>query len=72
MKLTQGAFAEHGRAINAALGAARAALQNEATTRERVERLEPAIQRHEELVHLHARLLNRGFWGRLRWLFLGR
>lgn len=37
---------------------AEAALQNEAVTRVRVKRLED--------------LLERGFWGRLKWLFLGR
>ncbi len=37
---------------------AAAALQNEALTRGRVKRLED--------------LLERGFWGRLKWLFLGR
>lgn len=44
---------------------AEAALQNEALTRERVATLE----RHALAVGV---VLSRSFWGRLRWLLLGR
>jgi len=42
-----------------------AALQNEAVTRQRVEALESGLS-------YLAAVLSRGFWGRLRWLILGR
>jgi len=55
------------------------AIQNERLTRERVERLErtaseltKAISANTESILILCKLLGRGFWGRLRWLLLGR
>jgi len=45
-----------------------AALHNEAVTRGRVTKLEVAMRQ----VFEGSEPLRRGFWGRLRWLFLGR
>ena len=51
------------------------AIQNERLTRERVERLEETVRTHGFLLtndgNIYAKL-SRGFWGRLRWLLLGR
>ena len=55
---------------------ASAALQNERLTRERVERLETharVADRRIDVLELARNAFDeRGFWGRLRWLLLGR
>ena len=52
-----------------------AALVNEHLTRQRVDRLEHVSQLrdswHSSLAD-EVKVLRRGFWGRFRWLFLGR
>ena len=54
---------------------AEAALTNEQLTRQRVELLERKVKDHDLFMfndqNIYAKL-SRGFWGRLRWLFLGR
>jgi len=59
---------------------AEAALKNEYLTRERVDRLE-TLERigasrqdlaDRRITYLESILMRRGFWGRLRWLLLGR
>ena len=50
-------------------GLARAAIHNEATTRERVEKLETAMQHAEGWLVAFS---HRTLWGRLRWLLTGR
>ena len=52
--------------------AAAAAIQNERLTRERVERLERAAPITERRLRALEDLGAREFWGRLRWLLLGR
>ena len=53
-----------------------AAYQNEYLTRQRVERLERQLAEWRSLAadswRAHEAVLSRGFWGRLRWLLLGR
>lgn len=55
---------------------AEAALNNEALTRERVDRLEADLRNLREVSsdswRGHEVILCRGFWGRLGWLLIGR
>ncbi len=51
---------------------AEAALTNEQITRDRTAALERRTAALAAQAAAHGSLLNRGFWGRLRWLFLGR
>jgi hypothetical protein len=53
------------RKLQAEAEVAAAALQNEQVTRQRVKGLEAGIE-------YLASVLGRGFWGRLRWLALGK
>ena len=48
------------------------AIQNERLTRERVERLERREGEADRRILTLEWLRDRGFWGRLRWLLLGR
>ena len=50
---------------------AEAALNNEYRTRSRVDHVERCVG-HLLEVAKHVEILDRGFWGRLRWLLLGR
>jgi len=49
-----------------------AAIQNEQLTRERVARLEHARQASDPLLADVAAVIGRSFFGRLRWLLIGR